>query len=210
MEGYYKTVDGLQEYLFFQNPEKRGEPNPGNSGIPALSQFISGNGKAYGIDFLAKYEGNNYTGWLAYSVSKATRRFSEINGGGEIPAPYDQTHEIKWTNIYNYNKWNFSTLAIYISGKPYIESTQKEEDFTTTRVYNRLPNYFRIDLSANYNFKIKNVTIKPGLSVLNAMDTQNYLDIYTRQISTDTYQFHETSLIKAQELTFNFFVNFRF
>lgn len=210
VEGYYKTIEGLQEYLFFQNPEKREEPNPGNSGISALSQFISGNGKAYGIDFLAKYEGVNYTGWLAYSVSKATRRFSEINGGGEIPAPYDQTHEIKWTNIYNYNKWNFSTLAIFTTGKPYIESTQKEEDFTTTRVYNRLPNYFRIDLSANYNFTIKNVNIKPGLSVLNAMDTHNYLDIYTRQISTDTYQFNETALIKAQELTFNFFVNFRF
>ncbi len=210
IETYYKTVDGLQEYLFIQNPEHQpGEP-PGTSKKPILSQFISGNGKAYGIDFMAKYENTDFTSWIAYSISKATRNFAEINNGKNIPATYDQTHEIKWTNIYNYKKWNFSTLTIYTTGHPYVEQTVKDENFNTIRTYNRLPNYFRVDFSANFNFNIKSVYIKPGLSILNILNTENYLDIYVRNFDFQNNPANETTLVKAQELTLNFFVNFRF
>lgn len=210
IETYYKTVDGLQEYLFIQNPEHgQGQP-PVNPPKPILSQFISGNGKSYGIDFLAKYENTNFTSWLAYSISKATRSFAKINNGENIPAEYDQTHEIKWTNIYTYKKWNFSTLTIYTTGHPYIEFSEKDDDFNTTRIYNRLPDYFRIDFSLNYNFNIKNVNIKPGVSILNALNTENYLDIYVRNFDFQNNPVSETTLVKAQELTLNFFVNFRF
>ncbi len=105
VETYYKTVDGLQEYLFIQNPEHQPGQPPVNHPKPILSQFISGNGKSYGIDFLIKYENTDFTSWLAYSISKATRSFAEINNGENIPAEYDQTHEIKWTNIYTYKNW---------------------------------------------------------------------------------------------------------
>lgn len=210
IETYYKTVDGLQEYLFIQNHEhKPGEPSF-NQQKPILSQFISGNGKAYGIDFLAKYENTNFTSWLAYSISKATRSFAEINNGENIPAEYDQTHEVKWTNIYTYKKWNFSTLTIFTTGHPYIEYSEKDDDFNSTRTYNRLPDYFRIDFSMNYNFNIKNVNIKPGFSILNALNTENYLDIYIRNFDFQNNPINETTLIKAQDLTLNFFVNFRF
>lgn len=212
VEAYYKTVDGLQEYLFFQDPENRqqgGPPiiNPANQN---LSQFISGKGNALGIDFLIKYENTNFSSWLAYSLSKASRTFSEINNGEEIPATYNQTHEIKWTNIYTYKKWNFSTLTLFTTGHPYIKLTEKDEDFNTTRTYNNLPDYFRIDFSTNYNFNIKKVNIKPGLSILNALNTENYLDIYVRNFDFQNNTFNETTLVKAQDLTLNFFVNFRF
>ena len=210
VETYYKLVDGLQEYLFIQNSEHQpGEPLA-NQSNPILSQFISGNGKAYGIDFLAKYESVDFTSWLAYSISKSTRSFAKINNGENIPVLYDQTHEIKWTNIYTYKKWNFSTLTIFTTGHPYVEFTEKDDDFNTTRTYNRLPDYFRIDFSLNYNFNIKNIYIKPGLSILNALNTENYLDIYIRNFDFQGTQVNETTLVKAQDLTFNFFVNFRF
>ncbi|MCK3685872.1 TonB-dependent receptor plug domain-containing protein [Maribellus sp. YY47] len=209
VEAYYKTVNGLQEYLFFDNPDQRREPGAG-VGDP-LSQFVSGDGKAMGIDFLVKYEGTFFSSWLAYSLSKATRRFNEINRGADIPADYDQTNEFKWTNIYSLRKWNFSTLTIFTTGKPYVVSSLKDENFNTTRVYGRLPGYFRTDVSVNYNFNIKNVNIKPGVSILNAFDTDNYLDVYTRVFDLgEVSPFNETTLIKAQSLTFNFFVNFRF
>ena len=210
IEGYYKTVKGLQEYLFFQNPGQREDPNPGNADDPDLSRFISGDGKAIGIDILAKYENNHFTSWLAYSISKATRTFAEINNGKGIPALYDQKHEIKWTNIYTYNRWNFSTVTLFTTGHPYIVSSTKDDDFNTTRVYSRLPDYFRLDFSVNYNFNVKNINIKPGLSILNALNTENYLDIYTRGFDFPNEQVNETTLIKAQPITLNFFVNFRF
>ena len=211
VEAYYKSVNGLQEYLFHVNPEDKqiGMPifGPGNNN---LSQFISGTGNAIGIDFLVKYEDTNFTSWLSYSLSKATRNFDEINGGNEIPALFDQKHEIKWTNIYTYNKWNFSTLTLFTSGHPYIVNNQKDDNFNTLRTYSRLPDYVRVDLSLNYNFNIKNVNIKPGMSILNAFNTENYLDIYTRNFDFQNNSFNETTLVKAQELTLNFFVNFRF
>ena len=211
IEGYYKTVKGLQEYLFVQNPGQSENPNTGStSSDSGLSRFISGDGKAIGIDFLAKYENSHFTSWLAYSISKASRNFAEINNGKEIPALYDQTHEIKWTNIYSYKKWNFSTLTLFTTGHPYIVSSTKDDDFNTTRVYDRLPDYFRIDFSLNYNFNIGQFNIKPGLSILNALNTENYLDVYTRVFNFQNEQVNETTLVKAQEITLNFFLNFRF
>lgn len=212
VEAYYKTVEGLQEYLFFPKPR-----NIAASILPfqtfnslQSSSFISGSGDAYGIDFLIKYENTNITSWLAYSISKSTRNFGEINNGENIPTSFDQTHELKWTNIYSFHKWNFSAITLYHTGKPYIESSEKNEDFISIRKYNRLPNYFRTDLSVNYNFKIKKVELNPGFSLLNAFNTENYLDVYTHRFNVNNETFQETTLVKAQDLTFNFFINFRF
>ncbi len=202
LEGYYKTAKGLQEYLFFQDPEGREDPNS------SLSRFITGTGKAAGIDFLVKYEISDFTSWISYSLSKSKLRFAEINAGADVPSDFDLPHEIKWTNIYSLKHWNFSTLTLYQSGRPYARSSTKEDDFTTTRVYSRLPDYFRVDCSANYNFSIGKVHIKPGLSVLNILNTKNYLDIYTRDF--DYQNFHEATLVKAQKFTLNFFLDFQF
>lgn len=211
VEAYYKSVNGLQEYLFFQNPDDRksalADPPPPT---PGLSRFISGTGQAFGIDFLAKYETTRFTSWLSYSLAKATQKFDQINNGSAIPSAYDQTHQVKWTNIYAYKKWNFSSLTLFSTGQPYVESTSKDQDFNTTRVYNRLPDYFRIDVSANYNFNIGKVNLTPGFSVINVLNTQNYLDIYIRNFGFGANQTTETTLVKAQEITLNFYLNFRF
>jgi len=205
VEGYYKTAKGLQEYLFFQDPGDRG--NPGNED-PSPSRFISGTGKAAGIDFLIKYEIPDFTSWICYSLSKSRLSFEKVNEGKSIPSEFDQPHEIKWVTIYTLKRWNFSTLALFQSGRPYVKSSEKEDDFTTTRVYSRLPDYFRVDCSANYNFSIRKVHVKPGLSVLNVLNTKNYLDIYTRDFNSRDY--HEATLIKAQKFTLNFFLDFQF
>lgn len=214
VEAYYKTVNGLQEYLFFQNPQKKsGEIKPAAPPVPptpGLSQFIAGTGQAVGIDFLAKYETTRYTSWLSYSLAKATQNFNEINNGSDIPSAYDQTHQVKWTNIYSTGKWSFSSLTLFSTGQPYIASTSKDEDFNTLREYNRLPDYFRIDISGNYSFNIGKVSITPGFSVINLLNTVNYLDIYTRNFDFEGSPVTETTLIKAQEITLNFYLNFRF
>lgn len=214
VEAYYKTINGLQEYLFLQNPQnKSGNIKPAAPPVPpnpGLSQFIAGTGQAMGIDFLAKYETTRYTSWVSYSLAKATRNFDEINKGDDIPSAYDQTHQIKWTNIYAIKKWNFSSLTLFSTGQPYVAGTSKDEDFNTTRVYNRLPDYFRVDISGNYSFRMGKVNITPGFSVINLLNTKNYLDIYVRNFDFNGNQVSETTLVKAQEITLNFYVNFRF
>ncbi len=213
LEAYLKSIVGLQEYLFLDNPQHKSAtlaPQPPNPADPGLSQFISGTGTAIGLDFLAKYENTGFTSWLAYSLGKATQNFTEINNGEDIPSAYDQTHQIKWTNIYSWKKWNFSSLTLFSTGQPYVESTSKDVDFNTVRVYNRLPDYFRMDISANYTLKLKNITLNPGLSIINLLNTENYLDIYTRNFDIGGTPMNETTLVKAQKITLNFYLNFRF
>ena len=210
VEGYYKSVNGLQEYLFKVPDRTPGETPSVEPGGELLSLFIAGDGKAFGIDFLAKYQTLNFSSWVAYSLSKSIRNFDEINNGADIPALFDQTHELKWTNMLSYKRWNFSGVMQYTTGHPYVESTAKDDDFNVTRVYKRLPDYFRVDLSANYNFNIKRVNIKPGLSLLNAFNTENYLGVFVREFNFQGENFLETTPIKAQDITLNFFVNFSF
>ncbi len=200
MEAYYKIINGLQEYLIYSEGDD----------TSVKGNFISGEGLACGIDFMLKYSNNNFTSWLAYSISRSTQSFKEINNGDNIPATYDQTHELKWTNIYSYKNWNFSTLTIYNTGHPYISTSTKYSENSISRKYERLPDYFRVDLSVNYNFNINKVNIKPGFSVLNALNTDNYLDAYVRRFNLQRRTFDETILVQAQDLTFNFFVNFSF
>nr|WP_321356376.1 hypothetical protein [uncultured Draconibacterium sp.] len=110
----------------------------------------------------------------------------------------------------SYKRWNFSGVMQYTTGHPYVESTEKDDDFNVTREYKRLPDYFRVDLSANYNFSIKKVNIKPGLSLLNAFNTENYLGVFVREFNFQGDDFIEKTPIKAQDITLNFFVNFSF
>lgn len=207
-EGYYKSIDGIEEYLFF-TPDQRNK-TPGNPKENGWDKFITGRGKAYGMDLMAKYESRGYTGWIAWSVSKSIRNFNEINHNADIPAPFDRTHDVKWVNILPLKNWNISSLLYYSTGKPYIKSSQKDPNFSTTRVYSRLPDYFRTDISANYNLKLKKALVKPGISVINLFNTTNYFDIYSREFEFQNTTTWQTTLVKAQELTFNFFVQFRF
>jgi ferric enterobactin receptor len=209
LEGYYKTMHGIEEYLFF-TPDQRKGNSP--TGLPAniLDKFITGKGDAMGLDFMAKYESTVYIGWIAYSLGKSVRNFNAINSNADIPAPFDKTHDFKWINIVPLKNWNFSSQMFYSTGRPYIKSSIKDQRFKTTRVYDRLPNYFRTDFSVNYNLKIKKVFLKPGFSIINLFNTTNYYDIYSREIEFQNTTTFQTTLVKAQELTFNFFLNFRF
>jgi ferric enterobactin receptor len=215
LETYYKTIGGLQEYLFFENGDP-GFPGGGTTPPDGVHQpndyrrFITGTGKAWGLDFLVKYENNHHSSIFSYSFTKAHLNFNEINYNSDLPVPYGHTHELKWTNLYIWHRWHFSTLIIYTTGKPYILSSDKTENFQVTRFYSKLPDYFRTDLSVNYNFNIKKVNIKPGISVINVFNTENYYDAFTRRIITNNSISNETTLIKSPGLTFNFFVNFRF
>jgi hypothetical protein len=109
--------------------------------------FVSGTGVAYGLDVLLKYERNQYSGWISYSLSKAEQQFSKINNNGEIPAPYDQRHDLKWANMVTLNRWNLSGLFVISSGQPYISSYSMDENFNTTRVLWSRATYSRLDLS---------------------------------------------------------------
>jgi hypothetical protein len=234
IEAYYKTYNGLQEYIyispFLKNVdfpdyfETRNQPNPNGVKSRLLngvsnshdsiklkpSYFITGKGRSYGLDFSVRYKSGNFNSWLSYSLSKSLQQFSQINNNEEFAALTDQTHQINWTNMYSFRKWNFGFTSVFCSGRPYILSTTEKPDEPITRTFGRLPNYYRTDISGNYNFTISKFRIKTGATIINIFNTNNYFDVNTRKFDFNNVSFSETNVIRAQGLSFNLFLHFAF
>jgi hypothetical protein len=112
--------------------------------------------------------------------------------------------------MFSAGKWNFGTITIFSAGRPYIDYTSGNISEPTLRYYSRLSNYYRSDLSVNYNFMLAKARIKPGLTIINLFNTQNYFDINTRKFDFANTSFSETTLIQSQSFSINMFVHFVF
>lgn len=153
VEAYYKKTDNRVDYI-------DGSDLIGNNTIE--TEILSGESKAYGLEFLFRKTRGNFTGWLAYTISKSEQRTPGGNAGGPgindgdwYYTPYDRTHDLSLTGTYRLNKkWRLSANLIYQTGRPvtYPTAQYTYEDLSiahySDRNANRLPAYHRIDVSA--------------------------------------------------------------
>lgn len=126
--------------------------------------LLNGKARAYGLELLLRKNKGRLTGWIAYTLSKSEQRTPGrtsaepgINQGRWYPTPYDKTHDLSLTAIYELSKkWSFSSNFVYQTGLPttYPTAQYKFESLTipvyAPRNSSRLPNYHRLDLSATY------------------------------------------------------------
>jgi ferric enterobactin receptor len=213
-EVYFKSFNGLQEYIFISQFLKNSEfdkyfPTNNKPDLLQPSYYLTGKGRSYGIDLLLKYKARRFTSWISYSYGRSIQRYPNINFGNKIPSTYDQPYQLSWTNMLGSGRWNFSTVSVYSSGKPYIQNAVNTDQMVL-RNYNKLPSYFRSDISVNYNFTLSKVKLKTGATILNIFNTQNYFDINTRRFDFENTTFSETTLIQSQALSLNLFVHFIF
>lgn len=155
VEGYYKTTDNRVDYI-------DGSDLVGNNTIEA--EILSGEARAYGLEFLFKKNKGNFTGWLAYTLSKAEQRTlgglaggPGINNGNWYNSSHDRTHDISLTGSYMFSdKWTFGANFVLQTGRPvtYPNGKYDYEDISiasySERNANRLPSYHRLDVSATY------------------------------------------------------------
>jgi ferric enterobactin receptor len=217
VEGYFKTFSGLQEYIYvsqylrnseFSHYFPREEEGGNTSDKP--SYFITGTGKAYGIDVLLRFKSRLYTSWASVSIGRSLQRYPEINFNSAIPAPADQPYQLSWTNMFTAGRWNFGTVTLFSSGRPYIDFAHSTSEIPIQRTYRRLPDYFRSDLSANYNFTLGKAKFKAGATIFNLFNTQNYFDINNRKFDFDNLNFAESTLVRSQSISLNLFLHFIF
>jgi hypothetical protein len=107
-EVYYKTMKNLIGYEegtnLFLNTDFE-------------SKLIQGDGRAYGLEFLAKKESGKFTGWISYTLSWSRRRFDAINSGMWFPSRYDRRHNGAIVTQYALGKrWAASLVWEFISG----------------------------------------------------------------------------------------------
>lgn len=153
VEAYYKDIENRIDYI-------DGSDLIGNNTIE--TEILNGESKAYGLEFLLRKTKGNFTGWLAYTISKSEQRTTGGNAGGPginngdwYYTPYDRTHDLSITGTYRLNsKWRFSANLIYQTGRPvtYPAGQYEYEGLSiasyTDRNAERLPAYHRIDVSA--------------------------------------------------------------
>ncbi len=161
LETYYKTVDNRIDYI-------DGSDLIGNNNIE--TEILNGEARAYGLEVLFRKNKGNFTGWLAYTLSKSEQRALGGNAGGPginngdwYNTPYDRTHDISLTGSYKLNdKWRFGSNFVFQTGRPvtYPNGQYTYEGLSiatySNRNEDRLPAYHRLDVSATYTPNIDN------------------------------------------------------
>lgn len=155
VEAYYKDVKNRIDYL--DGSELIGQNN-------IETEILNGESRAYGLEFLFRKSKGDFTGWLAYTISKSEQRTlgdnvegPGINNGKWYNTAHDRTHDVSLTGIYKLtNKWTLSSNLVFQTGRPvtYPNGQYQYEDIAiasySERNSNRLPAYHRLDISATY------------------------------------------------------------
>jgi len=153
-----------------------------------LNQYFEGElrfGKAwaYGMEFLARYNLNKFSGWVSYTLSKTERQIVGINDNKKYPATYDRPHDVSIVINYNTSKrisigatWVYSTgsAVTFPVGKGSIGNLNFP--IYSDRNDYRMPDYHRLDISASLFSKEKpgrKWSTEWNLSVYNAYNRKN-------------------------------------
>ncbi|MNK00049.1 hypothetical protein D3C87_178300 [compost metagenome] len=190
--GLFKDWTNFEAYLdfFHKNMQRVIEFNGGiGSLIDNLNieeNVITGKGKVIGVEFYIKKRTGRLQTTFAYTLSKSTRIFPEINRGKQFPFRFDRPHDINITSSFHLNKkWAFSLLFTYASGNTYTAPIGRYiiEDNVVNEygLFNaaRMPDYHRLDFSVAYMFSHKKaLKSELILSVYNVYNRANPIFAY--------------------------------
>lgn len=204
LEGYYKEMYNYLDY-------KSGAILNMNEYIER--DVVETNGKAFGIEMMAKKPLGKLNGWMAYTYSKTMLRQTVknegalINNGEWYPASYDKPHDFKIVANYKFTqRFSFSLNVDYSTGRPVTIPLSKYyygngyRLFYSDRNAYRIPDYFRMDFAINiepsHNLKLlTHSTITIG--VYNLTGRKNAYSIYYDTNSGTKIQGYKLSIFGA-------------
>jgi hypothetical protein len=211
VEVYYKKMKNVIDYIdgaqLFLNEDIE-------------TQLLRGNGYAYGLELYAKKQEGRLSGWLSYTLSRSMRKIPGINNGKEYPSSYDKTHNISFVLNYDLNKrWTLSANWVFSTGNPTSYPVAKYAIQGSTVYYyadrnsNRIPDYHRLDLSLNYDFKRdekRRIKRSLNFSIYNMYARKNAYSVYFKQNKDNANKVEATrlsiigTLIPSVTYNFNF------
>lgn len=183
------------------------------------NDLLIGNGIARGVELLLSKPQGRHTGWVAYTLSRATHRFDALDQL-EVPAYFDRTHEAKMVYGFNPGRYRFNAVFVYATGLPFTAANGiynlqlpngEERSLVAFSNLNssRLPDYHRLDLSGAYVFNLLSGQATAGISLYNVYGRSNIRNRYF--FSSGSQQ--EQLLVDFNDLVFLGFVptiNFSF
>ncbi|HKK78907.1 MAG TPA: TonB-dependent receptor, partial [Phaeodactylibacter sp.] len=186
-EFYTKQVNELVEYrdganlLINEYPEQ---------------DILQGNLNAWGVELTFKKPRGRLNGWINYTYSRSRvlvrgqDEESSINFGQRYPSNFDRPHVANVVVNYKFiRRFSLSANMVYQSGRPvtyptntYAQGGVQIVNFSERNRY-RLPDYFRLDLSAKFEGNLKKDKLLHGawvFSVYNLLGRDNVYNVYFR------------------------------
>ena len=207
VEAYYKILYNQIEY--------NGSPlDILNKEYSLKNIIISGNGYNYGANIILNKLTGKLTGWVSYSFGRAMRKF-DIYGDKWFPASHERIHEVNMVVAYKIGKrFDIGSTFAYASGTPftsvkyfYIMNNNILTEFGEHNA-NRLKDYIRLDVSANYDIiKKANRTAGINLSIYNVLCRKNEI-YYGLKISNNGFKYQATSLLTTILPSISFYYKF--
>lgn len=214
VEAYFKNVDNRIDYI-------DGSNLIGQNTIE--TEILNGESRAYGLELLLRKNEGDFTGWIAYTLSKSEQRTPGgiagglgINNGEWYNTPFDRTHDISISGAYKLNdKWSFGANLVFQTGRPvtYPNGQYEYEGLSiasySARNSDRLPAYHRLDLSVNYkpnrkpNNRLKGEWV---LGIYNVYNRKNAASIsFGQNFETGANEATRTAIFGiVPSLTYNF------
>ncbi|MDC6405865.1 MULTISPECIES: TonB-dependent receptor [Maribacter] len=185
LEGYYKGMDNVLDF-------KTGADLFLNENVE--TEVLQGEGKAYGVEFLAKKNRGDLNGWLSYTYSRSLYRFDSefseerINNGEFFPSNFDRPHDVSViTNYRITRRYSLSANFVYQTGRPvtYPIGTFRfnNADFVAFSDRNefRIPDFYRLDLGLNIEGNHKKNKLAHSfvtISVYNVLGRNNPYSVF--------------------------------
>ncbi len=189
IEGYYKNTYNQIDYIdgadLLINRYLEGD-------------LLSGDGRAYGVEFYLQRKTGKFTGWASYTVGKTELKVDGINRGDWYPTRFDQRHNFKLAGFYDINKrWSVSGDFVFTTGTPTTFPTSRYVSQGILIPYNandsrnnvRIPSYNRLDVTARLEGRTVKRNGKPRkntdywvFSLYNVYARKNPFSIYFNQL----------------------------
>jgi outer membrane receptor protein involved in Fe transport len=141
----------------------------------------NGAGRAYGLEVVARHElTSKFTGWLAYTLSRATRRDSGSTTYRLFE--YDQTHILTVFGTYQLPRnWQIGSRFRLVSGDPttpvtgavYNASTLRFNPIFGTKFSDRLPPFAQLDLRVDKRWIFNRWMLNAYLDLQNVFNRAN-------------------------------------
>ncbi len=193
------SVAGYYKYIYQMVGLKDGTSLLSILPVPGMNNLISnwnelitqGRCVSYGTELMLSKEGDHFSGWLSYTLSKTSLQFDDVNRGNTFPATYDRRHDfgiyLSWFSGKHFrvnSSWIYGTgnavslpVSVYFPAKHEINSGMGFMfpilDYDSKNAY-RMAAFHRLDFSLQYISVIKKYWMSTiELSVFNVYNRAN-------------------------------------
>ncbi|MBL4650832.1 MAG: TonB-dependent receptor [Aureispira sp.] len=213
-EGFYKIMENVLEY----NPSTNFLQD--RRSWESLVEI--GRGESYGAEVLLQRKKGKFTGWISYTLSWSWRKFKKLNRGRQFPYRYDRRHDVSVVLNYKFNKnWDVGLIWVYGTGHPvtlgleryipiqaqvgHYNASNNPLQSTGTIVSDitnivdrnnfRMPPYHRMDVTVNWNKKLKHGSQTLSLGIYNVYNQLNPYMVVPKEGGDGTLKLYQVSIL---------------